>query len=294
MVVGESVPSCGMFWDLFSVLVVLNKGAKRGKDVSDAKYLAERAQLTVCETDLKGTMTHCLPLCLFSKNGALVSALDAQKVGMQGCPSYLVWIGDGRDSYRDTLEDLLEAQTKNVRATISDGSGGQTMAEWLLDMTVLQWASYVQFVDKFYTKLVNDAKFTPSGAWRLMGRCSSAIFWAMCPFRTKVERLNDLNLPPQKAAMIWAVFQCHRIMDEFKSLKFESHPAIIREISMFIITERVDPEQVVTLSLEINKVKTENKRLSLVVETLESGHTALKRDIGNLQNELDQLKKKIK
>jgi len=86
---------------------------KTGKDVSDAKYLAERAQLTVCETDLKGAMIHCLPPCLFGKNGASVSALDAQKVGMQGCSSYVVWIGDGRDSYQDTLGDLLEAQTVN-------------------------------------------------------------------------------------------------------------------------------------------------------------------------------------
>jgi len=94
--------------------------------------------------------------------------------------------------------------------------------------------------------------------------------------------------------MIWAVFQCHRIMDEFKVLKFESHPAIIREISMFIITERVDPEQVVSLTLEMQKLKAENKRLSGLVDTLESGSTAVKQDLGNLQNEFEQLKKKLK
>mmetsp|Transcript_5391 Transcript_5391/g.8267 ORF Transcript_5391/g.8267 Transcript_5391/m.8267 type:complete len:415 (-) Transcript_5391:2853-4097(-) len=199
MVVGEAVSSCGMFWDVFSVLVVLKKGAKTGKDVSDVKYSAERAQLTVCKTDLKGAMTHCLPPCLFGKNGASVSVLEAQKVGMQGCPSYSVWIGDGRDSYRDTLGNLLEAQTESVRETIEDSAGGKQMADWLLDAIILQWASYVQFVDKFYTKLVNVAKFTPSGAWRLVGRCSSAIFLVMRPFRTKVERLNDLSLPSLKA-----------------------------------------------------------------------------------------------
>lgn len=170
MVVDKAVPSCGWYWDLFSILVVSNKEAKTGKDVSDTKYSAERAQqLIISKTDLKGAMTHCLPPCLFGKNGASVSILEAQKVGMQGCPSYSIWIGDGRDSYRDTLTDLLESQIESVRATLDSGSHGAALASWLLDAIILQWASYVQFVDKYYTKLVNVAKFTATNAWKLVG-----------------------------------------------------------------------------------------------------------------------------
>jgi len=55
--------------------------------------------------------------------------------------------------------------------------------------------------------------------------------------------------------MIWAVLQCHRIMEEFLLLKFESHSAIIKEISMFILAERVDPDDVTQLKAEIKRLK---------------------------------------
>lgn len=119
-------------------------------------------------------------------------------------------------------------------------------------------------------------------------------FSTMCPFWTKVEQLNDLSLPAQKAAMMWAVFQCHRVMEEFKSLKFESHPAIIWEISMFVITKHVDPEQVVTLTLELKKAKEENKRLSNLVNNLDAGFASLKWGFNNLKNEFEQYMKKPK
>mmetsp|Transcript_5276 Transcript_5276/g.8130 ORF Transcript_5276/g.8130 Transcript_5276/m.8130 type:complete len:129 (+) Transcript_5276:172-558(+) len=71
-VIDKNVASCGTHWDLFSVMVVMGKGAQSGKDLSDKKYSASRVQLTVKETDLKGAMTHCLLACLFAKKAELL------------------------------------------------------------------------------------------------------------------------------------------------------------------------------------------------------------------------------
>eukprot|EP00546_Thalassionema_frauenfeldii_P016613 CAMPEP_0178901926 /NCGR_PEP_ID=MMETSP0786-20121207/4315_1 /TAXON_ID=186022 /ORGANISM="Thalassionema frauenfeldii, Strain CCMP 1798" /LENGTH=191 /DNA_ID=CAMNT_0020573125 /DNA_START=21 /DNA_END=593 /DNA_ORIENTATION=+ len=164
-VIDKNVASCGTHWDLFSVMVVMGKGAQSGKDLSDKKYSASRVQLTVKETDLKGAMTHCLLACLFAKRGGTVSILEAQKVGMQGCPSYANWSGDGRESYRNHLTDLLGDQIESIRETIDDNDGGSALSTWCLDRVILQWTGYVSFVEKFYTKLVNVAKFPSDRAW---------------------------------------------------------------------------------------------------------------------------------
>mmetsp|Transcript_8496 Transcript_8496/g.13101 ORF Transcript_8496/g.13101 Transcript_8496/m.13101 type:complete len:104 (+) Transcript_8496:1898-2209(+) len=78
-------------------------------------------------------------------------------------------------------------------------------------------------------------------------------------YRSKVTRLGDLGVASQKAAMVWVVLQCHRIMEEFLVLKFESHASIIREISMFILTECVDPDDIGKIQAEIKKLKEERQ-----------------------------------
>mmetsp|Transcript_23409 Transcript_23409/g.35509 ORF Transcript_23409/g.35509 Transcript_23409/m.35509 type:complete len:185 (+) Transcript_23409:1390-1944(+) len=42
----ETLPSCGMFWDIFSVLVCMKTKAKTGKDRVDEKHSASRANFT--------------------------------------------------------------------------------------------------------------------------------------------------------------------------------------------------------------------------------------------------------
>jgi len=170
--------------------------------------------------------------------------------------------------------------------TIDDNDGGSALSTWCLDRVILQWTGYVSFVEKFYTKLVNVAKFPSDRAWRLVGRCSTSIFLSMRPYRSKNTRLGNLGIASQKATMIWAVLQCHRIMEEFLLLKFESHSAFIKEISMFILTERVDPDDVTQLKADIKHLKEEKTSLNAHMETFNE----LKRSFDNLKNKVDQLK----
>jgi hypothetical protein len=56
---------------------------------------------------------------------------------------------------------------------------------------------------------------------------------------------------------MWAVMQCHRIMTESMVVQFEGHPAIVKEISLFIITERVDLKEMEALLELVKKVESE-------------------------------------
>jgi hypothetical protein len=53
--------------------------------------------------------------------------------------------------------------------------------------------------------------------------------------------LKDLGTLKNKAACIWAVFQCHRMGKEFNLVAYRGHPAVVKEMSMFMLMEQVDP-----------------------------------------------------
>jgi hypothetical protein len=104
------------------------------------------------------------------------------------------------------------------------------------------------FVGTFYIELTMVAKFPPSQAWALVGGCVAAVFALMDPYRARVALLGDPRRLHDKAAYIWAVLQCHRVMHEFILLNFRGHPSVVKEMSLFMLTERVDPSEMDSLA----------------------------------------------
>ena len=58
----------------------------------------------------------------------------------------------------------------------------------------------------------------------------------------RVDRIEDINRLQAKATILWAVLQSTRVMKGFIDAKFRGHPLIIKAISLFLLTERVDPQ----------------------------------------------------
>jgi hypothetical protein len=69
----------------------------------------------------------------------------------------------------------------------------------------------------------------------------------MAEARSKVSLIDDPRPLANKAHVIWCVLQCHTIMRSFVSLWFQGHPIIVKEITMFMVTEWVDPSELVIL-----------------------------------------------
>jgi hypothetical protein len=65
----NKVLSCGLFWDLFSVMVSMKPKRFSGKERSDKSYSARRTNSTTLENDLGAAMTHVRPEVLYAKKG---------------------------------------------------------------------------------------------------------------------------------------------------------------------------------------------------------------------------------
>ena len=123
-----------------------------------------------------------------------------------------------------------------------------------------------------------------------MGRYAVAFFESMRPYRAAVAHL-DMEDVSSQGALMWSVLQCHRVIEEFLLVEFEGHPVIVREMSIFMLTERVDPSQIASLLSKNQNLENEVKSLTKRMKTLEDTTTSLKRSLDSVTNELKQFKK---
>ena len=86
------------------------------------------------------------------------------------------------------------------------------------------------------------------------------------------------------------MLQCHRVMDEFISFKFQSHPAFVKEMSLFVLTERVDPTQIATVDATVASLRSTVNDMKSKTLHMEDKYGVLKRNYDNLVNDVKMLK----
>jgi hypothetical protein len=70
-------------------------------------------------------------------------------------------------------------------------------------------------------------------------------------YRSKFIMIAEYSSMDSKTALLWTVLQCHRHMREFMVVRFQGHPVIVKEMSLFMLTERVDPHQIERLNQRV-------------------------------------------
>jgi hypothetical protein len=135
------------------------------------------------------------------------------------------------------------------------------------------------------------SNFSSKSAHLLIGRSSNAVWSDMRLFWTRIALLDNLKSLDNKASFIWGVLQCHRIMDEFIKFNFQSHPAFVKEMSLFVLTEQVDPSQIVTVNRTVASLKTIVSNMTKKTTHLEAKYDKMKRNYDNLVNDVAMLKK---
>jgi hypothetical protein len=103
--------------------------------------------------------------------------------------------------------------------------------------------------------------------------------------------LPDLGTLESKAACMWAVLQSHRVADAFKKVKYRGHPAVVKEMSLFMLTERVDPSQVNSIGEKAKTAWSKAEEANAEVFKLKDVITTLKRDFANLKNDFASVKR---
>jgi hypothetical protein len=77
-------------------------------------------------------------------------------------------------------------------------------------------------------------------------------------------------------------------------VKFRGHPAIVKEMTLFMLTKRVDPSELGKLVTLVKDADAKAIAAQKTALALEKEVLTLKRNYDNLMNEVRQLKIKVK
>jgi hypothetical protein len=142
--------------------------------------------------------------------------------------------------------------------------------------------------------LTGVSGFAADKAWALVGRCVAALFGALQPYRSPVTMLEDLGTLENKAACIWAVLQCHRVGGEFDIVAYRGHPAVVKEMSLFMLTERVDPHEMDKVTAKAKNAEKEAGEAKAEVARQKEQIVILNRDYKSLRADFAALKARQK
>jgi hypothetical protein len=168
---------------------------------------------------------------------------------------------------------------------------GMGAAEAMLGGTLLinvenQWTQICQCMDELTLELTAEAKFSSNKAWKMTAQCLAAVFEEMYECGAKVARIADTTTIHGRSQVVWAVLQCHRIMEGVLSHKFRSHPSVVRVMSLFLLMERVDPKELIGLGDRIKKMENRASELDRAIKQVDVN----KRDIGNIKADFEEFK----
>lgn len=293
----------GWLIDLFTALVAMITGKQTGRGLADDYWSAARIGSTNLRNNLLAAMSSDRPACLFGDNGH--GRAKPLTEGMARVKSHNEWAATA-EPYRNSLErdlngfilGVLGAMPSEEDIRDPDELEGVQLAKYLTEQVRSHWASFVSFIDSSYIELKFRANFTEKNAWLLVGRFAAAVFNEMIRYQSRAKMLNNPTTALQSGtAVFWAVLQCHRVMKEFINLQFTGHTAIVREMSYFMLSDRVSSEEVENVKRKLEDSNKElaatNKKLKQTEERLdkvESKCADLKGDIAALSNSFKQFK----
>jgi hypothetical protein len=156
----------------------------------------------------------------------------------------------------------------------------------LVNQVGTQWNAIAGFIDIFYLELVAKAKFDAGKAWKRVAWCMAAIF--------EVILLKNSTKIDQKASFMWAILQSHRVIQSFISVQFKSHPAIVRKISLFMVTKRVNPKEVLDLGTKCKRAKGNAAKACADLKKITEANHELKRKHESLMADFKLVKAKVK
>jgi hypothetical protein len=226
--------------------------------------------------------------------------LSTQKEAFGARPNYNEWISiGGSESQKATLDSRVSSFIAGICGSLLSGVDALALA--LLQPAREQFTKMVGFIDWFYQELTQVAKFPEEPAWLLVGRCVGAVFDAMSSIRAQVSRLPEPTAELHtKHQLIWAVLQCNRVIEDFSKVQFRGHTATVKEMSLFMLAESVNPTRLVGILQLVwdaeqaaSNAKAEVVKLNTKFTTFGTDVATLKREHKELQNAYKQTEQKV-
>ena len=112
----------------------------------------------------------------------------------------------------------------------------------------------------------------------------------MVAVRSEVSMMEDLGTIDNKAQMIWTVLQCHALIDKFVALDFKGHTSMIQQMTLYMMTERVDPGEMAKQKVTVEKAHVATQSVVEQVKTLTEKFNLHVRNFGDLKHSFDNYK----
>jgi hypothetical protein len=275
----KQIGSCGAFWDLFSCLTRLDfKKTWTGPQIASDIHHTNRIGGQPLELELLAAMRTKRPQVLF-----LLTGNDADVLK---CTSFEEWGGHGLHvAVQTTVTNNMTKMLTGLRGSLKGMTGGKHLAESLLDQVLIQHTALMQYIERFFKELTQVANFPEVSAWKLIGRCLGGFFNSMASVRAEVTYLKEWETIENRAHMIWTVFRCHAIVEKFVAKEFTGHVVMVQHCTLYLMTERVDPDTVSKLKFQVPDALKTVKAMTDSVDALKKDNLELKRKFNDMSND---------
>jgi hypothetical protein len=253
--------TCIFFLDAMSVLALMHGGSESAKTAAEFASITKKVGYESTDEALVVTSFN---LELPEAFGSLPrSGIAKDSRVLPGLPTFREW--DGGDGYlglkvelANKLGEFMIPMGQHYRQCLS--GEGLIVAMEMLAASKLFISDLSTWINTTYQDTRARTMASEKEAWSLISHCVRVIFKLLRDARSSGARWT---LETRDAQMVWAQFQCHRLMEELRLAQFSAHPALSHVLNLHLqdnVVSRSRYESLEKKVAELTKITNEAKK----------------------------------
>ena len=255
--------ACLFFLDAMSLLALMHNGSDSAKSAAEFASLSKKVGYSSTDEALVVTS---FSLDLPESFGSLPNSGVARDTRvLPALPTYKEWdSGDGYNGLRITLADRSKDYVTSLGSYYRGCLAGEalTIANEMLSRSKTFIADLSTWINTTYQDTLARTMSSEKEAWALLSHCVRVVFKLLRDARSSGSRWTPGTSDEQ---LVWAQMQCHRVMEEIRSIGFGAHPALSHVLNLHLqdnVVSRSKFEVLEKKLLEVEKVAREAKKIA--------------------------------
>ena len=251
------------FLDAMSMLALIHNGSDSAKSAAEFASLSKKVGYSSTDEALVVTS---FSLDLPEAFGSLPTSGVARDTRvLPALPSYKEWdAGDGYNGLRITLADRTKDFVSSMGTYYRGSLTGEalTIANEMLSRSKTFIADLSTWINTTYQDTLARTMSSEKEAWALLSHCVRVVFKLLRDARASGARWTPGTSDEQ---LVWAQMQCHRVMDDIRSIGFGAHPALSHVLNLHLQDNVVSRSRFEVLEKklqEVEKLAREAKKLA--------------------------------
>jgi hypothetical protein len=253
--------TCIFFLDAMSVLALMHGGYESAKSAAEFASITKKVGY---ETTEEALVVTSFKLELPEAFGSLPkTGIAKDSRVLPGLPTFREW--DGGDGYlglkvelANKLGEFMVPMGQHYRQCLAGEA--LIVAMEMLASSKLFISDLSTWINTTYQDTRARTMASEKEAWSLISHCVRVIFKLLRDARSAGARWTDET---RDAQMVWAQFQCHRLMEELRLAQFSAHPALSHVLNLHLqdnVVSRSRYESLEKKVTEIAKIANEAKK----------------------------------